>query len=723
MSAFAELPPYPPSPRAETVEEFHGKRLADPYSWLEDLDSPQVARWIQAQNVCTEKALSASPWRPALRDRLAQLQRFERRVPVACSSGTLYYWRQSGERAQPTLCAEPLAGGAERQVLDVTELSADGTVAVAEVSISPDGRWLAYAVSDGGSDWLQWRVRSLQTMRDEPDRLDHARFGTAVWLREGSGFVYGCYPEKAPERHAAVTGHTLRLHRLGTAQQADEVVYRRPDRPYEVYTPHISPCGRWLVVCTWDGSARNRVWRVDLQDPARATAPLLDEGDAAYTWVGGADRGELLFLTDALGGNGAVVAIHPERPGRPQWRILVPPGAERLESAALAGRHLVWCTLSDGASRLHRMGVEGGAAQTVPLPSLGTASGFVAEDRASPRAEAGATLHFNFMSFTVAPMVMRLSGHGDEQPRAWFDPPRSFDGSAYETVLEWARSADGTAVPIHLTRRRGLALDGRSPCLLLGYGGFGLSQRPSFVASRIAWLEMGGVLVQAMLRGGGEYGRAWHDAARLQDKPRTFEDFIGVAEHLIRSGHTQPRLLVAHGASNGGLTAAASVLARPDLFGALVAAVPILDMLRYHRFGMAAAWAADYGRSDVPEHFAMLARYSPVHTVRPGQVYPATMLLTAERDDRVHPAHAFKFAAAMQHAQPSAAGQAGAVLLRVEPRSGHGPGKSLQADVHEKADLYTFIAEAIGMSRDGAGPPPIWSPGALACTRSSSTAP
>ena len=723
MSAFTAMTAYPPSPRGDAVDDFHGQLVADPYRWLEDLDSPQVTGWIETQNACTEKVLSASAWRPVLRERLATLLRFERRVPVACCQGILYYWRHVGSRPQPTLCAEPLAGGVARPVLAVTELSSDGTVAVAEVSVSPDGRWLAYAVADGGSDWLQWRVRSLLTLRDEPQRLDHARFTGAVWLRDSSGFVYGGYPARGSGGHASLSGHELRLHRLATAQGVDEVLYRCSDRPQELYSPHISPCGRWLVVCTWDGSARNRVGCVDLLDPARAAAPLLDAGDASYAWVGGTDGGEWLFLTDALGGQGAVVAIHPDRPGRPHWRVLVPPGAERLESAVLVGRCLLWCTLCDGSSHLHRLWLDSGAVEPVALPGLGTATGFVVEDRAGPRDVAGAALHFSFTSFTVAPLVMRLSADGGAAPSAWFDPPQPFDSGAYETVLEWGRSADGTPVPMHVTRRRGLVLDGSSPCLLIGYGGFGLAQRPTFVASRIAWLEMGGVLVQAMLRGGGEYGRAWHDAARMQHKPRTFEDFIAAAQHLIQSGHTQPQRLVAHGASNGGLTAAASVLARPDLFAALVAAVPILDMLRYHRFGIAAAWAADYGRADVPESFATLARYSPVHTVQPGRSYPATLLLTADRDDRVHPAHAFKFAAAMQHAQPPGAITSAPVLIRIEPRSGHGAGKSILADVREKADLYAFIAEALGMRLEPTHPIADPLPAVAPCTPSSSMAP
>ncbi|TDP72267.1 prolyl oligopeptidase family serine peptidase [Roseateles toxinivorans] len=695
MTKFGSSLSYPPSPRGADEELFHGRRIGDPYRWLEDPDSPQVALWIKAQNALTDSLLSGNPWRQALLARLTQLQQFERRTPAACVQGTLYHWRNTGLQRQPVLWAEALDGSAERVVLDANELSADGTVAVADVAVSPDGRWLAYAVADGGSDWRQWRVRDLCSLQDMPDRLDHARFSGAAWLRDSSGFVYGRYGAPARGRHAALIDHELHLHHVGNAQETDTLLYKRADQPRWVYSPHMSRCGRWLVVRIWDGSANHRVHLVDLHAPDRKPLHLLDEGHAAYFWVGSTAGGELLFHTDALGGTGAVIAIDPQRPQRSHWRTVVAPGPQRLESAVLNGAHLVLCTLHDGASELHRMQLDSGAREPLPLPALGTASGFIVEDATLQPAEAGA-LHFNFMSFTVAPTVLRIQ---DERSaaRPWFVAKLPFDGADYETVLEWAESADGTLVPMHITRRRGLVLNGQSPCLLIGYGGFGISQRPGFVASRIAWLEMGGMLVQAMLRGGGEYGRAWHDAARLEHKPRTFEDYIAVAEFLVRSRHTRPQLLVAHGGSNGGLTVAASVLARPDLFGAMVSAVPVLDMLRYQRFGIGAAWASDYGLADKAEQFTTLMQYSPLHNVQTGRRYPATLLLTAERDDRVHPAHAFKFAATMQQAQALALEPTAPVLLRVEQRAGHGAGKSARADVHEKTDLYTFIALALGL--------------------------
>ena len=694
MPGSADPVAYPPTRRGGEVDDFHGSSVADPYRWLEELGSPQVAQWIHAQNALTEKVLSSSPWRPALRERLSRLQQFERRIPAACTNGTLFYWRHTGEQPQPALYAEPVAGGAARLVLDPGGLSADGTMAVADLAVSPNGRWLAYAVSTGGSDALQWRVRCLQSLKDRPDSVVDGRYSGAAWLRDSSGFVYGCYPDSATGRHAARVHHELRLHRLGEAPRADVLVYRRVDRPHEIYAPHISACGHWLVVRTWDGSARHRVHRVDLRDPAFVARPLLDDGDASYVWVGCTPDGEWLFLTDALGGQGAVIGVDPERPQRIHWRTVVPPGSERLETAVLSGGHVVLCSLQDGASRMHRVPVEGGRAEPLPLPGLGTAHAFVADEVPAAAGGCAGTLYFGFMSFTVAPALMRLSPDAAEAV-CCFDPRPPFDGDRYETVLEWADSADGTRVPLHVTRLRGSVRDGNSPCLLIGYGGFGLSQRPGFVASRIAWLEMGGVLVQAMVRGGGEYGQAWHDAARLRHKPRTFEDFMAVAEHLIRAGYTRPARLVAHGGSNGGLTATASVLQRPDLFGALVAAVPILDMLRYHHFGIGAAWAADYGRSDREADFATLMCYSPLHNVRAGHGYPPMLLLTGERDDRVHPAHAFKFAAEMQH---RASQGDGPVLLRVETRAGHGAGKPADVDAAEKADLYTFIAIALGLS-------------------------
>lgn len=698
MPAFPDLGAYPPSPRDAVEDDFHGERIADPYRWLEDPDSPQVAQWIEAQRTLTERALATSPWRPALRARLMQLHQFERRTPAACARGRLFCWRSTGSQAQPVLWAQTLADGSATVVLDANTLSTDGTVAVADLAVSPDGRWLAYAVADGGSDWWQWRVRHLLTLQDLPDRLDHARFSGASWLRDSSGFVYGRYPDAARDRHTALAEHELRLHRLGNPQLADVLLYRRADQPRWVFSPRVSADGRWLIIGIWDGSANHRVHLLDLQDLTRPVLPLLDAADAAYTVLGSTQAGELLVLTDALGGSGAVVAVDPQRPQRAHWRTLVAPGVDRLESAVLIGQQLVCCTLHDGASRLHRVALDGGVPQALPLPALGTASGFVVEDLGSEPSGV-ASLHFSFTSFTAAPMVLRVSGE-DGIPVPWFEAAVPFDATAYETVLAFGVSADGTRVPMHITRHRCLVLDGRSPALLIGYGGFGLSQRPAFVPSRVAWLEMGGVLVQAMLRGGGEYGRAWHDAARLANKPRTFEDFIAAAEYLVASGHTEPRLLVAHGGSNGGLTVTASVLARPDLFAALVPAVPVLDMLRYHRFGIGAAWAGDYGRADVPEQFATLMRYSPLETIeagRGGQGLPPTLLLTAERDDRVHPAHAFKFAAAMQHHQGGQADPVAPVLLRIEPRSGHGAGKSALADVGEKADLYTFIALALGL--------------------------
>lgn len=696
MPGFVHVEP-PATARGDVVEHFHGTAVADPYRWLEDLGTPEVAGWVAAQNAHTERVLAASPWRAALRTRLAALQQIERRTPVACVRGRLYTWRQRGDQAQPVLWEEAAQPGADgepaRVVLDANTLCADGSVAVAEVAVSPDGRWLAYAIADGGSDWLRWQVRCLTTLLDEADQLEHGRFSSAAWLRDSSGFVYGRYPAPAADPHAPLSGHALWLHRLGQAQCDDVLLYQRPDRPRWVFGPRITRCGRWLIVSIWDGSPNRRLHRVDLNDPARAWSAVLDDADAAYTWVASTEVGELLLLTDALGGTGAVVAINPDRPQRAAWRTLVAPGAERLESAVLVGRQLVLCTLQDGASRLQRVPLEGGAPEVLPLPALGTASGFVAEDVAA--GEGDAPLHFSFSSFTVAPTLMRLDA-GAAVPVVHFAPALPFDASRFETVLAWCKSADGTPVPMHITRRRGLGLDGRSPCLLVGYGGFGISQRPAFVASRIAWLEMGGVLVQAMLRGGGEYGRAWHEAARLVNKPRTFDDYLAAAEHLVASGHTQPSRLVAHGGSNGGLTVAASVLARPELFGALVPAVPMLDMLRYHRFGIGAAWAADYGRADDadhPEHFATLLAYSPLHRVsglRPGHPFPPTLLLTAERDDRVHPAHAFKFTAALQHAALGVP-----VLLRTARRAGHGAGKSAAADADEKADLYTFLALAL----------------------------
>ncbi len=691
MTLFNTPLEFPASPRGALVDDFHGTEVADPYRWLEDIAAPQVQQWVRAQNRLTEGLLSASPWRALLRQRLGELYGFERRSAVALVRGDFYFWHNTGLQPQPVLMQQSAGAPQARVVLDPNTLSADGTVAVADAVVSPDGRWLAYSVADGGSDWRAWHVRNLASLEDQAEVLRWARFSSAAWLQDSTGFLYGRYPEPdASQQQTELRLHELRFHRLGQAQHDDHLVYCRPDHPTWVFGPRVSRCGRWLAIDIWDGNRHNRVHLVDLHQPGWPVQPLLDAQDAGYSFIDShvqAGREELLFLTDAGAPMGRVVAINPLNADPAAWREVLAEGPQRLEQVRRCGAQLLMQRLQHAASCLQRVPLKGGQITELPLPTMGAISDLVV-DAAYP---AGRFV-LGFSSFTVAPTL--LQGSADEpglQPL--FQPSLGFDARPYETVLDWATSTDGTRVPLHVTRRRGMALDGSKPCLLVGYGGFNQPLRPGFAVPRLAWLEMGGIYVQALLRGGGEYDGAWHDAGRLQHKQRAFDDFIAAAEHLVASGHTRCDKLAIHGGSNGGLLVAACMTQRPDLFAAVVPAVGVLDMLRYHRFTIGAAWAGDYGRADDPQQFQHLLRYSPLHRLQVGQRYPPTLLLTADHDDRVWPAHSYKFAAALQHAQSATA----PVLIRVETRAGHGAGKSPQADIGEKADMYTFIAEALGL--------------------------
>lgn len=680
----------PATRRVAQVDDYHGTPVTDSYRWLEDNSSAEVQAWIDAQNLHTQRHLGALPLREEVARRLQAFSEAERRVPVAWRAGHLYCWRQGGSRAQPSLVRQTGAPGPVQEVLDVSSLSPDGSVSVPHVAVSADGCWLAYACSEAGSDWLTWRVRDLRRGEDLPDRVPHGCLSGAAWLPDGSGFFYGRGEPKAgaaPDARGARREHQrLCLHRLGQDPSRDIIVAYDPARPDRVYAPRVSDCGRWLVVSVWWGEPAQAVIVARLDDAGEVPVlrPLLDESLGAWFEFVGTQGGELFFLTDAQAPLSRVIAVDPARPGPGHWREVEAASAQRLEAAVVAGPTLVLQHLHHGASRLSRVRLAGGArpAEALALPDLGTVADLVAH------ASSG-EFFFSFQSVTRAPSLMHQTAGGALQ--AWFEPRLAFDAMAFETVLRWAVSADGTRVPYHLTRRRSAPEEIGQACLLTGYGGFGLSLAPRFQYAWLDWLERGGAIVQALVRGGGEYGRAWHEAARGPGRQRAFDDFIAVAEALVAGGLTHPGRLAIHGASNGGLLVAACMLQRPELFAAAVPAVGLFDMLRYQHFTLGARWVSEYGRSENPGQFRTLLAYSPLHNVVEGRRYPATLLLCGDHDDRVVPWHSYKFAAALQHAQ----GGTAPILLRVARRSGHGAGKPRAADIAEKADMFAFLLAAL----------------------------
>ncbi len=669
------------------TEVFHGIAVSENFRWLEDPDSPETRAWIQAQNTRTQVFLSRIPQRPAIRALIERLYQYDRYPTVSRKGSAVagyfvrgqrtFFLRQSGLQNQPVLYVRE--AGRDRVLLDANTLSADGTASINTFTISRDGRLLAYAVSRAGSDWVTWRVREVATGRDLPDTLEWSKFSSAEWDARGEGFWYGRYPEPQPGAalQAVNENFTLCYHRLGTPQSEDAVVYRRPDQPRWTFTPHLTSNGRYLILETAASTAVERLLHVlDMQTPGAAPRPIVDEFRFSYRFIG--DRGgRILLLTNDGAPRYRVIEVDLERPQREHWRTVVSEAADTLRQALLAGDQLVLNYLHDVSGLVKIAPAAGGPARAVPLPQNSSIT--IAEDSAAV---------FSVANFMTPETLYRC---GPEGCRPLFPSKLPFDSAKYETKQEFALSRDGTRIPVYITARKGLALDGSHPALLYGYGGFNISVTPSFSVAMLAWLERGGVYASANLRGGGEYGESWHRAGMKQNKQNVFDDFIAAAEHLVARGYTNPRRLAIRGGSNGGLLVGAVVNQRPDLFAAAIPSVGVMDMLRFDRFTIGHAWTSEYGSPADPEDFRTLFSYSPLHNIRPGTSYPATLILTADHDDRVVPAHSFKYAATLQEAQ----GGPAPILIRIETAAGHGAGKPTSKVIDETADVLAFLHRAM----------------------------
>jgi prolyl oligopeptidase len=674
------------TPRPST-EVFHGVSVTENFRWLEDPDSAETRAWIQAQNARTQAFLARIPQRPAIRALLEKLYQYDRYPTVSRGGAAVagyfvrgprtFFLRQSGLQNQPVLYVRE--GAKDRVLLDANTLSPDGTASVNTFSISRDGRLLAYAVSRSGSDWVTWRVREVATAKDLPDTLEWSKFSHAEWDAKGEGFWYGRYPEPQPGSalQAVNENFTLYYHRIGTPQSADTVTYRRPDQPRWSFTPHLTADGRYLVLETAGSTAIERLIHfIDLQSAELAPKPVIDEFRFSYRVVG--SRGpRILLLTNDGAPCYRVIEIDLTNPAPANWRTVVPEAEDTLRQARLAGDQLVLNYMHDVSGLVKIASLSGGAPRTVPLPLNSSLT--LAEDSASV---------FSVSNFMTPETLYRCA---ESVCSPLFPSKLPFDPSRYETRQEFAVSKDGARVPLYITARKGLKLDGSHPAILYGYGGFNISVTPSFSVFTLAWLERGGVYASANLRGGGEYGEDWHRAGMKQNKQNVFDDFIAAAEHLIRRQYTGSKKLAIRGGSNGGLLVGAVLNQRPDLFGAALPAVGVMDMLRFDRFTIGHAWATEYGSPKDPEEFQVLYRYSPLHNIRPGAAYPATLVLTADHDDRVVPAHSFKYAATLQEAQ----GGDAPILIRIETAAGHGAGKPTSKIIDEAADVLAFLQRVL----------------------------
>ncbi|MFQ5570774.1 MAG: prolyl oligopeptidase family protein [Rhodothermales bacterium] len=683
-----QAPSYPETRKGDVVDNYHGIEMPAPYRWLEDLDSEETRAWVEAQNAVTFGYLEQIPQRESIKKRLTELWNYPRYGTPFKRGDRYFFSKNDGLQNQSvTYVQESLDDEAPRVLLDPNTLSEDGTVALSGLYVSDDGRYAAYSLSASGSDWRTFKVRNVETGQDLDDVLEWIKFSGASWTPDGKGFFYSRYdaPKEGDAYEQVNKNQKLYYHRLGTSQAEDERIYERPDEPEFGFGAGVTDDGHYLIINVWKGTdRRNRVYYKDLQDPESEVVRLLDDFDAGYGFIGNTGT-EFYFLTDLDAPNQRLIVIDIENPTRQAWRDLIPESDAVLQSVSLINNQFLVRALVDVKGRLTIHDLDGRFVKEIELPTIGSVGGLSGERDSDE-------MFYTFTSFTYPPTIYRYdfaSGTSEVFRR----PDIDFDATEYVTKQVFYESKDGTQVPMFIIYKEGLVLDGSNPTYLYGYGGFNISLTPRFSISNLAWLEMGGIYAQPSLRGGAEYGEAWHQAGMLDKKQNVFDDFIAAAEYLIEEGYTSTPRLAIGGGSNGGLLVGAALTQRPDLFGAAYPAVGVMDMLRFHKFTIGWAWVSEYGSSDDPEQFTFLRAYSPLHNLKPGTPYPPTLITTADHDDRVVPGHSYKFAAAMQAAQ---AGNA-PVLIRIETKAGHGAGRPTSKIIQAEADKWAFLAKALNM--------------------------
>lgn len=676
---------YPPTKKVDVVDEFHGVSVPDPYRWLEEMESPEVRAWIEAQNKLTFGFLEKIPGRKAIASRIEKLWNYER-YGLPIKEGDKYFFtRNSGLQAQSPLYVSASLTAEPRLLLDPNELSKDGTVSTGGYAPSPDGKLLAYYVQSGGSDWMEWRIRDVETGKDLEDKIEWSKFSRCSWSRDGKGFYYSRYDKPAEGQALSEANYFQKLcyHKIGTPQSEDPIVYERKDEREWGFDGQATDDGRYLIITIWQGTdPKTRVFYKDLRDRSLRVHELLPKNDSMYEFIDN-DGPVFWFMTNKDAPNSKVIAIDIRKPD--ELKTLIPEQKEALQAVTMVGGKFFARYLKDAKTFVRMTDTAGKSLGEVKLPGIGTAGGFAGK-------RTDEETFYNFTGFTTPNTIYRFDVKAAKSS-VFRQPKVAFDSSQYETTQVFYRSKDGTRVPMFIVSKKGVKRDGQNPTILYGYGGFNAAQTPYFSVINLTWMELGGVFCVANIRGGSEYGKAWHDAGRLLNKQNVFDDFIAAAEWLIKNKVTSPPKLCVMGGSNGGLLVGAVVNQRPDLFGAALPAVGVMDMLRFNKFTIGWAWESDYGSPQNSEQFAALKAYSPYHNVKPGTKYPAVLVTTGDHDDRVVPLHSYKYTAAMQAAQAGPA----PILIRVETRGGHGGGKPIQMIIEEYADQYAFLLKTLDM--------------------------
>ncbi len=686
----ASTPPvaYPSTKKLDVSDDYHGTKIADPYRWLEDDNSAETKAWVAEQNKLTFGFLEAIPQRAKIKERIETLWNYERFGLPFEYGGRYFFSRNSGLQNQSVFYVADTPEAEGRVLIDPNTMSEDGTVSLTATVPSEDGKMLVYGTSKAGSDWNTFRVRDVDSGKDLPDTLEWVKFSGASWAHDGSGFYYSRFP--APKDGTAFTGKNehqkLYFHKLCTEQAADTLVYERPDHADWGIHGSVTDDGAYLIISLTVGTdPRNRVFYKDLHAADAKVVELLNDFDADYSFIDNVGA-VFYFSTDLDAPRHRVIAIDTAKPERADWREIIPQHADKLDSVSPVGGQLLCEYLHDASSLVRAYDMKGALIRDIELPGIGSAGGFGGR-------QTHTQCFYAFTSFTTPGTIYRYD-IASGKSTVFRQPKVGFDATSFETKQVFFKSKDGTRIPMFLVAKKGIKLDGSNPTLLYGYGGFNISLTPNFSMSKAVWLEMGGVYALANLRGGGEYGEEWHQAGTKLRKQNVFDDFIGAAEWLIKEGYTRPDKLAIQGGSNGGLLVGACLAQRPELFGAALPAVGVMDMLRFHTFTIGWAWKSDYGSSENAEECKALLAYSPLHNLKPGTRYPATMVTTADHDDRVVPAHSFKFAATLQASQ---AKDGPPTLIRIETSAGHGAGTALKKTIEETSDAWAFLVKVLGM--------------------------
>lgn len=685
MSAFQ----YPNTRRDNTEDSYHGTKVTDPYRWLEDTESEETANWVEAQNKVTFDYLRNISTRQPIVDRLTSLWNYERFGRPFKRGDFYFYSHNNGLQNQSVLYVTNSLESEARVLLDPNQWSQEGTKALSSYAPSPNGKLMAYSISSAGSDWREWHVLNVETGERLDDHIQWSKFSSASWANDNSGFYYSRYDEPKEGEEFSGTNYFQKLyfHKIGTSQSEDQLIYQRADQKEWGFGGYVTEDGNYLIISVWKGSDRkNQLFYKDLTKADAKVVELISGFDADYDFIGN-DRNRFWILTDLDAPQKRVVEIDLNEPSRNNWQTLIEEAEHRLESISNTGGHFIVQYLQDAQNRVYVFAEDGSPIREVELPGVGSTSGF-----GGKRAET--ETFYSFTNYVTPTRIYRYNIETGES-ELYKEPDVVFAPDHYETKQVFVTSKDGTKVPMFVTSKKGLKLNGKNPTILYGYGGFDISLTPGFSVANLVWLEMGGIYAVANLRGGGEYGLRWHEAGMRDNKQNVFDDFISCAEWLQKEKYTNTSNLAIRGGSNGGLLVGACITQRPDLFGAAIPAVGVMDMLRYHKFTIGWAWVGEYGSSDEGHQFNTLIKYSPLHNLRPGTNYPPTMVTTADHDDRVVPGHSFKFAAQLQYCHQGK----NPVLIRIEESAGHGAGTPTSKRIDAAADVFAFLTEVLKNKR------------------------